>query len=450
MTRTIRRIARIVTTVSRLLLVATLLGLVACNRDEGTPASEADAGAGTGETRPARPASCDTPSPKQPAEGPSVEAREIGTDGEVRVEAAVYPHPSYEGDPWTHWGQGIVLPDGRYVSGIGDHLGPDGNSYLFVYDPETGELTELTDVLSLVDHDDGDWGYGKLHAQMVAGPCDEVYIATYWGTKRDLEFGDTYTGDLLLRLDPDSLDIEVLGVPVPERGTPSMASDPESGLLFAEAYNPLEDEEAEGRFFAYDVASEEVVFATDDERHTGFRSLAVDADGKVYMAGPGDRLLTWEPGQETLEVHDERLPGDMLRAATAPAPDGTVYGVTQEPPVFFALRPDGGIEELGDASEYTASLALSPDGTTVYSVPGAHGDAFRDGTPLVALDTETGEQSVVVELNPMIEEELGLTAGGSYSVALDPAGSTVYVALNAGKDRDEPWGEIVLAVVHLP
>ena len=375
--------------------------------------------------------------------------REVGADGDVRVEAAVYPHPSYEGRPWTHWGQGIVLPDGRHLSAIGDHVGPDGNAYLFVYDPGTGELTELSDVLSLVEHDDGDWGYGKIHAQMVSGPCDEIYVATYWGTKTDLEFGDTYSGDFLMRLDPDSLEIEMLGVPVAERGIPSMASDPQSGLLFAEAYNPLEDEEAEGTFLAYDVATEEVVFATDDERHTGYRSIAVDADGAVYVAGPGDQLLTWRPGQTELELHEERLPGDMLRAVTKPSSDGTVYGVTQDPPIFFALRPDGAIDELGEAEQYTTSLALSPDGTRFYSVPGAHGDAWEDGTPLVAVDTRTGEQSVVVELNPMIEEELGLTAGGSYSVAIDPDGDTVYVALNAGADREEPWGEIVLAAVHL-
>ena len=33
----------------------------------------------------------------------------------------------------------------------------------------------------MVEHEPGAWGYGKIHAQMVVGPCGEVYVATYWG-----------------------------------------------------------------------------------------------------------------------------------------------------------------------------------------------------------------------------------------------------------------------------
>lgn len=436
-----------------LLLVVALVGFAACGGDDTPLASNGrddstTAGTQAGSRSGGR---CGPPSPTRDANGPSVAMREIGSDGDVRVEAAVYPRRKYGGNPWTHWGQGIVLPDGRYLSAIGDHLGPDGNAYLFVYDPKSGELTELTDVLSLVDHDKGDWGYGKVHAQMVAGPCDEIYVATYWGTLRDLEFGGTYSGDFLMRLDPDSLEIDVLGVPVPRRGIPSMASDPDAGLLFGEAFNPREEQQPgpEGAFFAYDVEREEVVFQTEDGRHTGFRSIGVGADGTVYLAGPGKKLLTWAPGDDELTVHGEELPGTKLRAVTRPAPDGTVYAVTEDPPVFFALRPNGRIETLSTAKEYTTSLALSPDGSRFYSVPGAHGDAWRFDTPLIAVDTETGKQSVVAELNPMIEKELGLTANGTYNVVADPDGDTVYVALNAGEDRDDPWGEIVLAVVHL-
>ena len=35
-------------------------------------------------------------------------------DGQTpRVEAVRYPHPGYEGNPWSQWGQGLVLDDGR-------------------------------------------------------------------------------------------------------------------------------------------------------------------------------------------------------------------------------------------------------------------------------------------------------------------------------------------------
>ena len=59
------------------------------------------------------------------------------------------PDPAYEGNPWSQWGQGIVLADGRFLSAIGDHCGEDGNSYLYSYDPATSTLTQFADVLSI-------------------------------------------------------------------------------------------------------------------------------------------------------------------------------------------------------------------------------------------------------------------------------------------------------------
>jgi hypothetical protein len=65
------------------------------------------------------------------------------------------------------------------------------------------------------------------------------------------------------------------------------------------------------------------------------------------------------------------LPGLFLRAATPPAPDGTVYVVTQDPNVLFALAPDGTLRELGEAAGYIASLAMAPDGSRLWYVPEA-------------------------------------------------------------------------------
>ena len=52
-------------------------------------------------------------------------------------------------------------------------------------------------------------------------------------------------------------------------------------------------------------------------------------------------------------------------------------------------------------------------------------------------------------LNDLAEKKLGLSLAGSYSVAVDPSGKTVYIGMNAGHARDNPWGEVVLIVVHL-
>jgi hypothetical protein len=388
-------------------------------------------------------------------QGPSAEIVTLqeAADSRAGVAAVVYPRPDASGDPWSQWGQGLVLPDGRFLGAMGDHLGRDGNSYLFVYDPDRGRITRFTDVLAAVDHDPGDWGYGKIHGQLVPGGCDEVYVATYWGTDEGIEFTGTYRGDVLLRLDTRTLALEPLGAPVPEHGIPSLAGPGRDGLVYGEAVVPAPGDpigSKRGAFFAYDATTAEVEFRADDDRLNGFRNVMVAADGRAYISAAGGRLLVYEPGTAELRPHPEPLPGAFLRASTRPAADGTIYGVTERPANLFALRPDGTIDDLGAARGYTTSLALSPDGTRVFYVPGAHGDSAEQGTPLVAVDTRTGEQTTLVELNELVRAELGLTLGGSYSVAVDQSGERVYVSMNAGPDAEEPWGEVVLVVVDLP
>jgi hypothetical protein len=373
-----------------------------------------------------------------------------GDEDTPRVEAVVYPHPSYEAKLWSQWGQGLVLPDGRFLSAIGDHLGPDGNAFLYEYDPRDRRLSLLSDVRSFTEHEPGAWGYGKVHGQIVPGPCGETYFATYWGDRDDLAFGPSYQGDVLFRLDPEANTLENLGGPIPRHGIPSLTGWPEGGLLYGESPDPLV-EGNHGPFFVYDVAEGEVVFTDDDPAHTGFRSIAVDADGRAYYSIGGGRLKMYDPRTGDATVHPHAMPGDWLRAASRPGPDGTVYGVTEDPRMLFALDPDGAIRTLGPVRDYVTSVALHPGGDRLFYVPGAHGSAWEYGAPLIEVDTETGQERVVVELRELGEDALGLRLGGTYNVAVDPGGEIVYIGMNAGTlDSDESFGEVVLVIVHLP
>ena len=429
------------------LVTATVLGTVPA------AATAAAKGKGTGGSR------CPAAGAVSPPSGPAnaLEVVQAAAEGRPEIAMVRYPRPDRPPggtNPWSQWGQGLVLADGRFVSALGDHRGADGNSYLFVFDPKTRQLTRFADVLSHVQHTPGDWGYGKIHAQMVPGPCGDVYLATYWGSRTDLAYTDGYRGDLLFRLDPSDLSLQSLGAPVAEHGIPSLASRGRNGLVYGEATLPeAPDPERghdQGAFFVYDVRRKQVVFRSDDPSHAEFRNILLDAKGRAYVAGENGELLVYERRAAALRPLDQRLPGGgYLRASTAPAPDGTVYGVTENPEELFAMAEDGTIRDLGKAKGYTASLVLDPDGSRFFYVPGAHGDAYEQGTPVIAVDTSTGEQTVVAELNDLAEQHLGLTLGGSYSVAIDPKGTTLYVGLNAGETRDEPWGEVVLAVVKL-
>ena len=366
----------------------------------------------------------------------------------AHVEAVIYPHPEYDGNPWSQWGQGLVLDDGRYLSAIGDHRGPDGNSYLFEYDPATRTLTQISDVLGITDHTPGDWGFGKVHAQMVRGPCDNVMLSTYWGTRRDIEFTTGYRGDMLINIDPQRRTVGSRGVVQPDHGVPSLAASPDGQLLYAEAVDPLDDDDA-GAFVVRNAVDGTTLFVDDDPAHIGYRSIAVDAEGKAFYSIGEGRLAVYDPRSNTRSELDARLPGEWLRAATEPDEQGIVYGVTRDPEVFFALHPDGSLETLGQALGYTTSVALSQDGTALYSIPEAHGQSWRIGAPLMAMDTSTGEQEVVVELQPLAEQHLGMRLGGTYNVAVD--NKTIYIGMNASRtDDDTGFGDVVLITVTLP
>jgi hypothetical protein len=222
-------LAKLGSAAGRTLLACVMVALVACSGDErGSPSAAPQATRTTTPetTTPTQPdrtsssAACQQ-APGDPWGDPEMvaSATTVLEDGDAveKVEAVVYPHPDYEGDPWSQWGQGVVLPDGRHLSAIGDHLGPDGNSYVYEYSPSDRELMLITDVLGRTDHEQGTWGYGKIHGQMVLGDCGEVYFSTYWGTNDGLTYEPPYTGDLLFRLQPDARSIANLGVPVSER-----------------------------------------------------------------------------------------------------------------------------------------------------------------------------------------------------------------------------------------
>lgn len=437
-----------------------LLVVAACTTGGATPStSQWDQGAsstttadGTPPDSVARPQECAELEPGQPwTTGLTATATTVqeGGDDVPRVDLVMYPHPDYEGKPWSHWGQGIVASNGRHYSAIGDHLGADGNSFVYEYDPETMTLTMILDVLDTVGHEQGAWGYGKVHAQMAEDRCGNVLVSTYWGKRNGLTFGNGYEGDVLLRLDPERRATDVVGVILPEHGVASMATTPDGALLYAEAADPFGQKT--GSFVVLDATTGEVVFEDDDDAHGGYRSIAVMENGVAYITWEEGGLARYDPVANELDVVDTRTPGEMLRAATEPDSEGNVYAVSRDPAVFFRMSPDGGITELGTALGYTASLALSPDGSRFYYVPEAHGRAWESGAPLIAVDTESGETEVIVELHPLILEEFGLRAGGTYSVVAADDGKTVYVAFNVGDPAtDDSFGEIVLAVVTLP
>jgi hypothetical protein len=373
----------------------------------------------------------------------------------ITVDFVAHPLPPHRGKPWSHWGEGLVASNGRYYTAIGDSLGRDGNSYLYEYDPATKTLRAAGDVLAAYGkHRDGDWGYGKVHGQISEGPCGHLYFHTYWGSHRKLEYGGSYTGDLLMRYDPAAQQLVSLGVPMPETGTPSTQM--WGGLLYGEANHPKGDSWPDGKiFWAYDIARDKVVFTSPDIiDHNSGRDIAVDGNGRAYYSGAGDDLLRYDPAANT-EEHIGAFPHPgKLRASSEPAPDGKIFMTTNKGDDYYGYLFDpqsASLGELGPLPDDTADLAISASGEVAYFTPGAHGDGRELGFPLMEID-RSGSIRTIVELGPLIEAAGGPYPAGTYSYSADPRNrGDIYVLANAGAPgSDEGFGQPMMIVVHLP
>jgi len=378
----------------------------------------------------------------------TVTLAQIASEDGVEVYAAEYPLPGPTDGLWSQWGQGIALGDGRHLSAVGDHLGVDGNSHFFVYDSADRTLTRFADVLSTVPHESGGFGYGKIHAQMVMDRCGTVWAATYWGTRDDLAYEGGYEGDRLLAIDPRGLTISDHGAIAGEYGIPTMTITTDGATVVAGSVDVESGDVDRGVLTVFDTSSGEVVNRADDPRQEGFRALAIDpvSGGVAYSIGD-ESLAALDPGSGQITDLDLTLPGWWLRAVTRPTPDGTVYGVTDDEPILFSTAGDGSLEELGDPGGTTTSLAMTPDGATLFWMPEAHGGAWEVGANIMSMDTATGDMTEVVSLLDPFEEALGLLPGGTYSAVYDQG--RLILGVNASAlDDDSGFGTVVLVVVE--
>ena len=101
---------------------------------------------------------------------------------------------------------------------------------------------------------------------------------------------------------------------------------------------------------------------------------------------------------------------------------------------------------------------LSPDERFLYYVPGAHGRAFRYGTPVVQYEIATGRRKVLAFLAEAFEQEYGYVPAGTYGVKLSADGSTLYVNFNGhaadsirpAHMRPNGFGLCAFAAIHIP
>jgi hypothetical protein len=370
------------------------------------------------------------------------------------VELMVYPGQSYQGGPWSVWGDGTVV-DGRYYSTIGDHFAP-GNSYVYEYDPRARSLRRVVDVQRVLGLPAGHYTPGKIHGRLERGSDGWLYFSTYRGSEKGATDAFHYQGDWILRHDPETGKTEVVGRPLPGHSIPASVLDPKRMIFYGGTITG-KDQPDHVWFFAYDLRKRKLLYAGPGGPHRAL--ILAPSTGRVYYTrGWTGTLMRFDPdaGGPPVTV-SENAP--TLRAASQETRDGHVYAVSQsgaggsEATLWALDTKTEKVRVLGPAEVgtrgYITTLDADPSGRYVYYAPGAHGGCADDGTPIVQYDTATGRRKVITFLHPIDTQRLGGKLQGTFSMALDTRGETLFATWNASRQGDT-WDSVVLSVVHIP
>jgi hypothetical protein len=96
-------------------------------------------------------------------------------------------------------------------------------------------------------------------------------------------------------------------------------------------------------------------------------------------------------------------------------------------------------------------MDIDPSGRYLYYIPGAHGRASREGTPVVQFDVKTHTRKVIAFLAPFYTKKYGYTPDGTYGAALSPEGDKLYITWNGKRDPEaRKWDTCAMTVIHIP
>jgi hypothetical protein len=376
------------------------------------------------------------------------------------VEFHYFPGQTYMGNPWSAWGDSLFA-NGKYYASIGDHLAPGGNAFVYEFDPEKHTLRQLVDLRKLLGLPDGHYTPGKIHSRLDMGDDGWIYFSTHRGSTRTTTDKFFYKGDWIVRVEPASGKVEIVSHgPVGKHCIPCSILDPKR-LIFYGSTTPgdkIVDDDGSGLFFAYDVKAHKVLYQGGDAPS---RAMALArSTGKLYYtpakSGEGP-LMRFDPDKPGPPAKLDAMIG--MRAATAETPQGVIYTVSQggkgDGSQLYALDvKTEKVRKIGPVAvggqQYVASLKADASGRYLYYVPGAHGGADADGSPIVQYDTKKNTRKVLAFLDPFYKAKYGCAVKGTYSLDLDTKGERLFITWNASRAGGKAWDSAALTEVSIP
>ena len=382
------------------------------------------------------------------------------------VDFLYFPRQDYEGKPWSNWGDSLAI-NGKYYASIGDHRSvrtangdPNliGNAFVFEYDPAKKTFRELVEVRKLLNLPEGHYVPAKIHGRLDMDDEGWLYFSTHRGDTSVTVDQFHYQGDWIIRVHPSGGQAEVLACgPVPKHCIPNSVLDPKRKIFYGGTASG-DKSDSRVRFFAYDVAKRKTIY--DGPDGPARYMIFAKSTGKIYytpgkedMIGPLVRFDPDQPGPPT------PIKAELgLRSATQETPQGIVYTVSKgskagESLLFAFNTKTETAEVLGPAQvgsmNYITTIDADPTGRYLYYIPGAHGGSEKDGSAVVQYDVKTKTRKVIAFLHPFYQEKFGVTLAGTFSSAVDPDGSKLYINWNANRGG-RVWDCCALTVIHIP
>ncbi|NDC62550.1 MAG: hypothetical protein EBZ59_00850 [Planctomycetia bacterium] len=376
------------------------------------------------------------------------------------IDFMFYSGQDHKGAPWSNWSDGTAVGD-RYYSAISDHQSPRGTALVYEYDRKTRRLRLLCDVRRFLESTPGalpegsDYTPGKIHSRVDLGSDGMLYLTTHRGSGKTTDDAHGFMGDWLLRVDPQAATTDIVAAfPIPKHCIPAGILD-STRMVYYGGTTPGTDAPDKGIwFFAYDITNRKMLLTSAN----GFARNAIvsPSQGRVWWGvGESDRKARSAAKTEgfmydhaTNRITPALVP--HVRSATRETADGWVYGTSGWNADLWAFNvKTAETKTLGNLaagrSEYITSIDVDSTGRYLYYVPGAHGGASADGTPIMQYDTRTGARKVIAFVADYYGNTYGYIPDGSFGAALSPDDATLYVTCN-----EKGWHACALMAVHIP
>jgi hypothetical protein len=378
--------------------------------------------------------------------------------------------------PWSNWSQAVYYPPlGKFYSSVGDHGSYDAHIYIVEYDPSNRRINLLPEVNQVLGRKTTEFSEGKIHGWLDFYDGPNLWYCTYWAKypePEEKDYATGYEGGHIMSINVETGDIVDYGVPMIRASWPYHRVDTRRGMMYAVGMF--------GEFLAWDIKEQKTRWAGYLPEGLGWwvRAIMIDEEtGMVYTTNMADsdkahrHIIRYDPfknrfSQLTAEMPKNRVSGlgEHMRAQTPHrGPDGLFYGVTHSGELFTFDPESEEVVALGanwpGEERYTTSMDRSPGGRYVYYLPGAHGLGFKDGSPLIQYDTQTGKKKVLAFLHPFYHDKYGYTPGGTFSIRLDDTGERLFVLWNGGfvdieeqmkKDRPDVFGQCAVMLIYIP